>query len=74
MYETYVRNGNLIDREMEVKHWTHPANFVKIIEGQEDSKHTTEVFRWFIHVVCEISFTTHLLVIAYYVHMYCVTL
>jgi ribonuclease HI len=28
---------------MEVKHWTHPANCVKIIEGQEDSKHAIHV-------------------------------
>jgi ribonuclease HI len=37
-------NGNLIDREMEVKPWTHPAYSVKIIEGQEDSKHTIHVY------------------------------
>ena len=27
-------HGNLIDREMEAKYWTHPANSVKITEGQ----------------------------------------
>jgi ribonuclease HI len=29
---------------MEVKHWTHPANFVKITEGQVDSKRTIHVY------------------------------
>ena len=43
-YEYIKGNGNLFDQEMEVKHWTHPANFVKIIEGQEDSKHTIHVY------------------------------
>jgi hypothetical protein len=33
-----------LDREMEVKHWTHPANSVKIIEGQEDSKHAIYIY------------------------------
>ena len=37
-------NGNLIDREMEVKHWTNTAYCVRIIEGQEDSKHTVHVY------------------------------
>ena len=36
-------NGNLIDREMEAKYWTRPANCVKITGGQEDSKHTIHV-------------------------------
>ena len=36
--------GNQFDREMEVKHWTHPVNCVKITEGQEDSKHATHVY------------------------------
>jgi hypothetical protein len=43
-YECIKGNGNLIDREMEVKHWTHPAYSVKIIEGQEDRKHTIHVY------------------------------
>jgi len=43
-YEYIKGNGKLIDREMEVKHWSHPAYSVKIIEGQEDSKHTINVF------------------------------
>jgi uncharacterized CHY-type Zn-finger protein len=43
-YECMKGNGNLIDQEMEVKHWTHPAYSVKIIEGQEDSKHTIHVY------------------------------
>jgi hypothetical protein len=43
-YECMKGNGNMIDREMEVKHWTHPAYSVKIIEGQEDSKHTIHVY------------------------------
>jgi hypothetical protein len=29
---------------MEVKHWTHPANSVKIIEGQVDSKHAIYMY------------------------------
>ena len=29
---------------MEVKHWTHPANCVKITEGQEDSKYGIHIY------------------------------
>jgi hypothetical protein len=29
---------------MEVKHWTHPANSVKITKGQEDSKHAIHIY------------------------------
>ena len=36
--------GHLPDREMEVKHWTHPANTVEITDGQEDSKHNIHVY------------------------------
>jgi hypothetical protein len=43
-YEYIKGNGNLFDQKMEVKHWTHPANCVKIIEGQEDSKHAIHVY------------------------------
>ena len=42
-YEYIKGNGNLFDQDMEVKHWTHPADCVKIIEGQEDSKHAIHV-------------------------------
>ena len=43
-YEYIKGNGNLFDQEMEVKHWIRPANCVKIIEGQEDSKHAIHVY------------------------------
>jgi hypothetical protein len=43
-YECIKGNGNLFDQEMEVKLWSHPANSVKIIEGQEDRKHTIHVY------------------------------
>ena len=43
-YECIKGYGNLIDQEMEAKYWTHPANSVKITEGQEDSKHTIHVY------------------------------
>jgi len=42
-YECIKGNENLIDREMEAKYWTHPANSVKITEVQEGSKHTVQV-------------------------------
>jgi hypothetical protein len=42
-YECIKGNGNLINREMEINHSTHPAYCVKIIEGQEDSKRTIKV-------------------------------
>jgi hypothetical protein len=29
---------------MEVKIWTQPAKFYKIIDGQEDSKHTIHAY------------------------------
>jgi uncharacterized CHY-type Zn-finger protein len=45
-YECIKGNGNLIDHEMKVKHWTHPANSVKIIEGQKDSKHSRHVYTY----------------------------
>jgi hypothetical protein len=43
-YEYIKGNGNQFDREMEVKHWTHPANSVKITEGHEDSKHAVHIY------------------------------
>jgi len=43
-YESVKGQGNLFDREMEVKHWTHPANTVEITDGQEDSKHNIHVY------------------------------
>ena len=43
-YESVKGQGNLFDREMEVKHWTHPANTVEITDGQEDSKHNIYVY------------------------------
>ena len=33
-YESVKGQGHLPDREMEVKHWTHPANTVEITDGQ----------------------------------------
>ena len=43
-YECKRGYGNLIDREMEAKYWTHPAKSVKITEGQVDSKHTIYIY------------------------------
>jgi hypothetical protein len=43
-YECIKEFRNQFDREMDVKHWTHPANSVKITEGQEDSEHTIHVY------------------------------
>jgi len=44
-YYEYIKGyGNQFDREMEVKHWTHPANSVKITEGHEDSKHAVHIY------------------------------
>jgi len=43
-YESVKGQGNTFNREMEVKHWTHPANTVKITDGQEDSKHNIHVY------------------------------
>ena len=40
-YESIKGNVNRYDRDMEVKYWTHPAKFIKIIDGQGDSKQTT---------------------------------
>jgi len=42
-YESVKGQGHLLDREMEVKHWTHPTNTVEITDGQEDSKHNIHV-------------------------------
>jgi hypothetical protein len=43
-YECIKEFGNWFDWEMDLKHWTHPANCVKITEGQEDSEHTIHVY------------------------------
>src|SRR5215468_10515392 len=43
-YEIVKGHGHKFDREMEVKHWTHPAYSVKITEGQEDSKHAIHIY------------------------------
>jgi hypothetical protein len=44
-YECQKGQGILLDREIEVKHWTHPANTVKINDSQEDRKHNIRVYR-----------------------------
>jgi ribonuclease HI len=36
--------GILLDREMEVKHWTHPANTVEINDNPEDRTHNIHVY------------------------------
>jgi hypothetical protein len=43
-YEIIKGHGHQLDREMEVKYWSHPANSVKITEGQEGSKHTIHIY------------------------------
>jgi hypothetical protein len=43
-YECIKGQGILLDREMEVKHWTHPANTVEINDSQEDRKHNIHVY------------------------------
>ena len=43
-YECVKGQGNLFDRDMEVKHWTHPANTAEITEGQEDSKYNIHIY------------------------------
>ena len=39
-YESIKGNDNRYDRDMEVKNWAHPAKFIKVMDGQEDSKQT----------------------------------
>ena len=43
-YEYIEGYGNLINWEIEEKYWKHPANFVKITEGKQESKHTIYVY------------------------------
>jgi ribonuclease HI len=43
-YECIKVNGNQFKREMDIKHWIHPVNSVKITEGQGDSKHAIHVY------------------------------
>jgi hypothetical protein len=38
-YETTKGIGTKYDREMEMENWNHPATYVKITEGYEDSSH-----------------------------------
>jgi hypothetical protein len=33
-----------MDREKEMKHWTHPASTVVIKDGQEDAKYKIQAF------------------------------
>jgi len=44
-YESVKGQGKLFDREMEGKHWKHPANTVEITDGQEDGSHNIHVYR-----------------------------
>ncbi|KAJ4449775.1 hypothetical protein ANN_01179 [Periplaneta americana] len=44
-YYEYIREkGNLINREMEVKFWSHPADFVKVVDDEKDSQHQLQVY------------------------------
>ena len=43
-YDSVEGQGHLPDREMEVKHWTHPANTVEITDGQEDGYHNIHLY------------------------------
>ena len=43
-YESAKGQGHLPDREMEVKHWTHPTNTVEITDGQEDGNYNIHVY------------------------------
>jgi hypothetical protein len=36
--------GNLYDREMDIKNWIHPAKHLTIIEGQDDSTHYIQAY------------------------------
>jgi hypothetical protein len=38
-YEYAKGTGNLFDREIEVKFWSHPAKVAGITAAQEESKH-----------------------------------
>jgi hypothetical protein len=44
LYERIKRQGNLLDREKEMKHWTHPASTMVIKDGQEDDKYKIDAF------------------------------
>jgi hypothetical protein len=43
-YDTVKGHGTQLDREMEAKHWTHPAHSIAITEGQESSKYAIHVY------------------------------
>jgi hypothetical protein len=43
-YEIIKGFEHQLNQAMEVKHWTHPANSIKITERQEDSKHTIHIY------------------------------
>ena len=43
-YESVKGQAHLLDWEMEVKHWTQPANTVEITDGQEDGNQNIHVY------------------------------
>jgi hypothetical protein len=43
-YECIKGQGTLLNREMEVKHWTHPANTVEIIDSPEDRTYNIHIY------------------------------
>jgi hypothetical protein len=43
-YECIKGQGILLDREMEVKYWRHPANTVEINDSPEDRTHNIHVY------------------------------
>jgi len=44
-YYTIIKGeGNLYDREMDIKNWIYPAKHITIIEGQDDSTHYIQAY------------------------------
>jgi hypothetical protein len=43
-YACIKGQGILLDREMEVKHWTHPANTVEVNDSPEDRTHNINIY------------------------------
>jgi len=43
-YESVKEKGHLLDREMEVKYWSHPANKVGITDDQQGSRNKIYVY------------------------------
>jgi len=44
LYDLLKAEGTSYDRAMEIRHWTHPSKHITIIEGQERTTRSLQVY------------------------------